>query len=254
MAAAHVLSESRADLSHYRFGRLRVCLQSADAEFSQRFHRIFADCRVHAGGQAVPDVVARLDRDDHTGWLRLQIESQPRLPFDAGILPALLPELGLRALPAIDDGSSFGLAGGAAVARVEADCLWLEPTLPWQILAAHFLVHQVLGAQRGLLYLHAATVAIRGRGVLLCGDKGAGKSTLSLTLAGRGHGFLGDEVAVIDPVARACVPFQRAVSVRPGPSAPRPTSACARRAPNRRPCRTARCAAAPRFPACFPRH
>jgi hypothetical protein len=79
------------------------------------------------------------------------------------------------------------------------------------------VVHHVLRAQPGLLYLHAATVALGRRAALLCGDKGAGKSTLSVTLAGRGHGFLGDEVAAIDVAAGTCLPFLRSASLRPGP-------------------------------------
>jgi hypothetical protein len=215
MAAAHMVTEGPAGPSNYRFGRQSVRIESADAEFTQRFHRIFSDCRDASGGDA--DVVALLDRDDDSGWLRLRIEGDCGLPFDAAILPALLPELRLAARARDARGLGFAGQDGEEVARVEADCLWLRTILPWQILAAHFLVHQVLSAQRGLLYLHAATVAMANRGVLLCGDKGAGKSTLSLTLAGRGHGFLGDEVAVVDPAARVCLPFQRSVSVRPGP-------------------------------------
>lgn len=152
-----------------------------------------------------------------SGWMRLQVESEVRMVFDASVLPALLPELALSELPMLSGRRRFASRTGEIVAHVESESLWLHPALPWQILTAHFLVHHLLSAQHDLLYLHAATVVIGGRAVLLCGDKGAGKSTLSLTLAGRGHGFLGDEVAVVDPIARTCMPFQRAVSVRPGP-------------------------------------
>ena len=50
------------------------------------------------------------------------------------------------------------------------------------------------------------------------GAKGSGKTTLSLALAARGHGFLGDEVAAVDSKAWEVIPLRRAVSVRQGPA------------------------------------
>jgi hypothetical protein len=49
--------------------------------------------------------------------------------------------------------------------------------------------------------------------------RGAGKSSLSLALAARGHGFLGDEIAAVHTVSREIAPFPRAVSIRSGPQA-----------------------------------
>jgi hypothetical protein len=73
--------------------------------------------------------------------------------------------------------------------------------------------------QPDFYFFHAATVAIGDCGVFLAGNKGAGKSTLSLALAARGHGFLGDELATIHSVTGMVLPFRRAVSIRLGPQA-----------------------------------
>jgi hypothetical protein len=75
----------------------------------------------------------------------------------------------------------------------------------------------VLRLQREMLFFHAASVAVDGCGIMLVGPKGAGKTTTSVTLASRGHGFLGDEMAAVERNTKALLPFRRAVSLRSGP-------------------------------------
>ena len=60
---------------------------------------------------------------------------------------------------------------------------------------------------------------IAGRGILIVGPKGAGKTTTALTLAARGHDFFGDELAAVHCTSKALLPFRRAVSIRAGPRA-----------------------------------
>ena len=91
----------------------------------------------------------------------------------------------------------------------------------WQPLIANCAVNWVMQMQPGLLFFHAAAVAIAGEGVLIVGDKGAGKSTLSLALAAHGHDFFGDEIAAVRTEGFELAPFRRALSVRTGPQAPR---------------------------------
>jgi hypothetical protein len=52
---------------------------------------------------------------------------------------------------------------------------------------------------RGDLVLHAATVAIGGRAVVLCGPSAVGKSALAAALAQRGHAVLADGVTAVAP-------------------------------------------------------
>jgi hypothetical protein len=91
----------------------------------------------------------------------------------------------------------------------------------WQPLIATYAINVAMQLQKDLLFFHAAAVGIGGAGVLMAGDKGAGKSTLSMALAAQGHEFFGDEVTAVRSRALELVPFRRAVSIRPGPRAPR---------------------------------
>ena len=64
----------------------------------------------------------------------------------------------------------------------------------------HGLVNWDIRASHGAFpLLHGATLMINGRRVLVVGRKGSGKTTLSLHLLARGHGFEGDEHLVVLP-------------------------------------------------------
>jgi hypothetical protein len=54
----------------------------------------------------------------------------------------------------------------------------------------------------GVVFLHAAAVAIGGRLTLLVGDSGAGKSTVAAHLLVRGHRVLGDDLVRFAPDSR----------------------------------------------------
>ncbi|WP_306256560.1 HPr kinase/phosphorylase [Pararhizobium sp. IMCC21322] len=56
----------------------------------------------------------------------------------------------------------------------------------------------VLLHQRGLLILHASSISIKGRGLCLLGDKGAGKSTTAASLVAAGHMLLTDDIVAIE--------------------------------------------------------
>ncbi|HSK83236.1 MAG TPA: hypothetical protein VK902_07490 [Rubrobacter sp.] len=58
----------------------------------------------------------------------------------------------------------------------------------------------VLGAllyQRGLLALHASTVAVGREAVAFVGEKGMGKSTLAAALCARGHRLVADDITAV---------------------------------------------------------
>jgi hypothetical protein len=65
-----------------------------------------------------------------------------------------------------------------------------------------FLLHWILAA-RGLVFTHAASVGRNGRGVLLVGRGGAGKSTTALACHLNGLEFLGDDYVAVEPESPA---------------------------------------------------
>ncbi|MFL5865795.1 MAG: serine/threonine protein kinase [Thermoleophilaceae bacterium] len=66
--------------------------------------------------------------------------------------------------------------------------------------AAGLLLGPVLGGLlrlRGTISLHACVIDIGSRAVVLMGERGAGKSTLAVAAAQRGHAVLSDDIAAI---------------------------------------------------------
>lgn len=90
-------------------------------------------------------------------------------------------------------------------------------------LPSHFLrdfaAAAALRIQSGVLFLHGASACIGGAGVLLAGRAGAGKTTLALTLASRGHGLLGDDLAALRIAGLELLPLRRTLHIRRGPRA-----------------------------------
>jgi len=85
--------------------------------------------------------------------------------------------------------------------------------------AVDCIVGTVQSSQAGVLFLHAASVGIAGAGALIIGPGGAGKSTTALTLAWRGHSFLGDDVAAVRRASGEVLPFPKSAGLRDGPLA-----------------------------------
>ena len=63
---------------------------------------------------------------------------------------------------------------------------------------------------------HGATLTRGGSGLMLLGESGFGKSTLTFALLDRGWGFLSDEVAAVARDGAHVAPFPKAIEVRRG--------------------------------------
>ena len=82
-------------------------------------------------------------------------------------------------------------------ARTAADHLWLR----WFFLES--IVYTLL-EQRHVVAVHAACIARHGKGILLCGAAGAGKSTLCWACARSGWTLIGDDCAWLLQDSRYC--------------------------------------------------
>lgn len=75
----------------------------------------------------------------------------------------------------------------------------------------------LMDARPDLLWLHAGAAAFNGRAVLFPGAPGGGKSTLVTSLCARGWSYLSDEIAPLDPLSHAVLPFPQTPAVRKYP-------------------------------------
>jgi hypothetical protein len=137
--------------------------------------------------------------------------------FLLGFGSATIP---MRPVAGRDDALALG-DSDAALITFEGDSTTFTGIERWRRVLANYLLLRVLRLRPEYLFFHAASVVIGGSGVMFVGPKGSGKSTLALSLASRGHGFLGDEMAVYSPVEGQLLPFQRPVGIKPGPRSAR---------------------------------
>lgn len=88
----------------------------------------------------------------------------------------------------------------SSISRCEVEAL--APTIK-----AH-ITERLIRSNRWVFSLHAASLVKDDMGLLLCGQPGAGKSTLTLQLADAGLRYAGDDVALVGPDGTICgIPF-----------------------------------------------
>lgn len=75
----------------------------------------------------------------------------------------------------------------------------------------------LMDARPDLLWLHAGAAAFNGQAVLFPGAPGGGKSTLVTRLCARGWSYLSDEIAPLDLLSHAVLPFPQTPAVRKYP-------------------------------------
>ena len=97
-----------------------------------------------------------------------------------------------------DDRSSFEVSAPSLVPCLEAEI-------------TQFLVRTLSNR----VLLHAACVTRGGRAVVMPGESGRGKTTLSATLVRRGCGYLSEELTLVDLSSRTITPFPKAFSLKP---------------------------------------
>jgi hypothetical protein len=203
----------------YCFGQALLAMDCGERAFSQRFRDIYSECAVDpTEDEAEPHVdfrVAYLASDPSV----LAISVTPNQQDGADFLRRLIPERRyfqcegpvpgwqMLALPEAPDEPVFAFGpSGILVSRKH----------PWQYAMALYAISNAIRLRPDIYVFHAASLGIREKGVLLSGAKGAGKTTLSLCFASRGHAFLGDEWAAVSSTGEL-LPLRRAASIRPGP-------------------------------------
>lgn len=170
---------------------VHACAQNQNA-IAERSWRLGPDVLVHAKGillrHAIDTVFASLA---HEGVLA---PAKTSLVFE---------------LRRIDSGKLRLFANGLPIVSV-SDERELAPTLEGTLIGC------AVRKRADAAALHAGAVEVDGRGVLLSGRKGAGKSTLVLTLANEGARYLGDEIAFVRYDGAMADAFPKAVTLKEG--------------------------------------
>jgi hypothetical protein len=94
-------------------------------------------------------------------------------------------------------------------------CEVLEPRLLGGYLEL-MLLNAALERAPGTVAAHAAVIARGERAALICGEGGAGKTTLTLALLRCGSAYLSDEVALVDPSRGRVRAYPRSLGIREG--------------------------------------
>ncbi|TFG51428.1 MAG: hypothetical protein E4H38_01600 [Gemmatimonadales bacterium] len=206
----------------YRIGDGYLSICSADAPLRASMRTLFRECAVPSpGAEDVPHVgcvVRMLDGEDIS---LVTFEDSEPLDLHAFAL-TIFPDRGFTEISsAVPGWSVLGVPGPHELGAVafSGPHMLVQRGTAWQALAGILAFSRLIRRQRDLLYFHAGSVGIRGQGLLLVGPKGAGKTTLSLTLAARGHTFLGDEISGVRVESLELVPVRRSLAVRDGPRA-----------------------------------
>jgi hypothetical protein len=176
-----------------------LALDSTDVPLRERFETIYGECAMD-GPSDVPT-------------LRCEVRtSGPHVTVSFDDPEPLLVH---QFIEAVFPGRTchFDASADGRVVRVPA-------TSEWRPLVANLAVSRVQRLQTHVMFFHAASLAVSNRGVIACGPKRAGKTTLSMSLACRGHALFGDEVAAVRLASRELLPVRRSLAVRTGPASP----------------------------------
>jgi hypothetical protein len=198
-------------------------IDSEDFALRQRFRTLYSEFLSPRPSppEAAQRLLCRIQVRNGLPVHRVTFRAQSEIALIDFIL-ALFPGRGYAEMQGAAAGwRSIGVAGKTSpLIMVRGSEVLVDAREAWQPLIANCAVNWVLQMQPAVLFFHAAAVAIAGEGVLIVGEKGAGKSTLSMALAAQGHDFFGDEIAAVRTAGFELAPFRRALSVRRGPQAP----------------------------------
>ncbi|HXG59134.1 MAG TPA: hypothetical protein VNL91_08930 [Thermoanaerobaculia bacterium] len=206
-------SDTRAPHLRFRFADIELSVEAGEA-LRREFFLLFGPGE--SSGAARSRVTARVVTGTDMGALTVDGD-------DLADFPDFLLRLAVADAPLETHGSSNGETVVALDGQPVFFCTRGEVRfrlIPrWPRVLSHILFYRMIAGRPDLMLFHAAAVGMSGRAVLLAGPKGRGKTTLSMALAARGHLFLGDETAVVDPSAKLVFPFRRPVAIKRGPAA-----------------------------------
>lgn len=199
----------------YVLGGVAVEVRTNDAELLEEIETTFGPPSTVPAAQRLG---ATIRIDDDGAAIRFEADDPATLAPDDMLAAVDSPTFPFRVIePEWPGWIAFAFRDDAqALFHFRGDQVIVRRRENWRAGIGFLLLHRIYRMRTDAIFFHAATVEISGRGVMLVGAKGAGKSTTALALAVRGHALLGDEVACYTPATRELVPFLRPVGIKPG--------------------------------------
>jgi hypothetical protein len=209
----------------YRVGDGHFALRSDDAALRERVLQLYGDCACAppAPGDTAPRVRCEVRVAERFALVTFE-DPEPLDPIAFAL--TVFPDRGYAEHPSSAPG--WRLFGAEPQFAFAGPHVLADRRTPWQGFVGNLAVNRLLRLQRDVVFFHAAAALVGGDGVLLMGQKGTGKTTLSLALAALGHAFLGDELIGVRLPSDELVPVRRCATVKPGPAAAAVEEALAR--------------------------
>lgn len=205
----------------FRFGDGYLGLRTDLSLFLDRFLVRYSECEVevpYPGAQAVVEYLVQPAIDGQSIIVSAVrggsfAELGYALELYAGARSRLGTRDGWRVVTAPTEAEpSLAMSGDKVVVRAAR---------PWKRFVANLAINHVLGLQRNSMFFHGAAMGVGRAGIIILGPKSAGKTTLALALAARGHTYFSDEIAGVETTSSRLLPVPRTASMRAGPSSAR---------------------------------
>ncbi|ASP68149.1 serine kinase [Sinorhizobium meliloti] len=165
--------------------------------------RSVRDYLLYMSGEGLLEIAFDAEEGEplHTHVLDLQGAAVSIAYHDRGLLDLILPVFDHQASEGLKPSASY------AVAKVGNRVCVSRSRSPGMIVAVNeavpavkaLLTEDVLASLGTKVALHAALLVKNGKGLLICGAPGAGKSTLALALLEAGFACGGDDIALMRP-------------------------------------------------------
>jgi hypothetical protein len=207
------------DCGTFLFGERALRVSSDDMAFLDRLRLIYAECEVERTSNIPVALVCDINVSSSTVTATFQ-DSVPLRQVDFNL--SLFPDKRYFRVASLSDGREV-IVRAVSPEKPFAwfkgnDIVIVDRTQPWEAFLGHYMVHRLLRLQPHILFFHASSASVGGQGLLFGGFENSGKTTISLSLAARGHGFLGDDIAAVRQADYLLLPVRRSASIRPGPS------------------------------------
>ncbi len=212
-----------APYTRYRIGDAFLEVRSDDGPFLEALAMPYGECEVPRSDPGAPRVQCDATRLPGSSLLLLRFAGHP-IPSFVDVARRLF--WSVRALQCYVEAPCVipewrtvvnSERGGHLLLACTADTVLIDLAEAPNDFVIDCLLEVMQSVQPSVLFLHAAALSINGSGVLLVGRSRRGKSTTAISLAARGHGFYGDDVAAVRLAQRHLIPFRRCAALRAGP-------------------------------------